>query len=126
MSDQILDYSYCNQAFIDGLNIFLDYTDPDPSTKEQIEGLILRRCLQKKEFKKRSIQRWAISELIGAITNDPYHPIEDIVYRFTLKLCSFEKHSIDADMRNVFHMAEDFIEKEIISLFREKEEGTYP
>lgn len=120
-----MDYSWCNQPFIDGLKAFLDYTDPDPSRKKTDGCLAIRRCLQKKEFEKRCIQRWAISELIEAIVNDPDHSVEDIAYRLALKLCSFAIDAPDEHTRRIFSIASDFIDKEVIGLFR-KEEGVYP
>lgn len=125
MSEYVVDYSYCNQAFVDGLTAFLEYTDPDPLRRKTNNDLVVRRCLQKKDFEKRCIQRWAISELIEAILDDQYNPVEDIAYRFALKLCRFECNSTDEKMRSIFHIAEDFIEKEVIGLFKERE-GVYP
>ena len=121
-----MDYSWCNQAFVDGLYAFLDYTDPDPSKrKPSVNGLAVRKCFQKKQFEKRCIQRWAISELIEAILSDPEHPIEDIAYRLALKFCSFAINAPDERVRNTFSIAEEFIEKEVIGLFKKKE-GVYP
>lgn len=121
-----MDYSWCNQPFVDGLYAFLEYTDPDPSKKKlATNSLAVRRCFQKKEFEKRCIQRWAISELIEAILSDPEHSVEDISYRLALKLCSFAVNAPDEHARNIFSTAEDFIEKEVIGLFK-KEEGVYP
>ena len=121
-----MDYSWCNQPFVDGLYTFLEYTDPDPSKKiPAMNSLAVRRCIQEKEFEKRCIQRWAISELIEAILSDPEHSVEDISYRFALKLCSFAINAPDEGVRNVFNIAADFIEKEVIGIFK-KEEGMYP
>ena len=121
-----MDYSWYNQPFVNDLYAFLDYTDPNPSKKKPaINKLAVRRCLQKEAFEKRCIQRWAISELIKVILDDPEHSIEDISYRFALKRCSFSIISPDEHVRKVFRIAEDFIEKEVIGFFRNKE-GVYP
>lgn len=119
------DYSYYNQAFADGLAKFLDYTDPYPFKHRAKNSLLVQKTLSKREFEKRSIQRWAISELLEAIMDDPWHPIEDITYRFALKLCSFELTANDPMAKNIFHIAAEFIDKEVINLFRRKE-GVYP
>lgn len=76
------------QAFVDGLYAFLDYTEPDNLRDNIKEGLMVRRHAQdkEKEFEKRCIQRWAISELAKAIVEDPDNPVEDVAYRFALKL----------------------------------------
>lgn len=117
------DYSYCNQPFIDGLKAFLDYTTPNSSWAQRKEGLIVRRrSLQKQDFEKRCIQRWAISELIDAITNNPQYPVEETTYRLALKLLCFSNTAADLTMKQVFYIAGDFIEKEVINLFRAKEE----
>lgn len=119
------DYSYYNQPFVDGLAAFLDYTDPYPLDRKSENGVMAQKTLTKKEFEKRSVQRWAVSELMEAILDDPWHPIEDIVYRFALKLCYFEVTAADTTAKSVFHIAEEFVEKEVIGLFHEKE-GVYP
>ena len=86
-----IDYSHCNQAFVDGLWAFLEYTEPNSLRTQQKEGLIVRRCLQKGDFEKRCIQRWAISE----------------------------------SMKKVFRIAAEFIDDEVIGIFRTRE-GIYP
>lgn len=122
----LVDYSYCNQAFIDGLKTFLDYTAPDPFSSQEKEGLIVRRrCSQKRDFEKRCIQRWSIAELINAILDNPQYPVEETTYKFALKLLSFEENVTDPSMKYVFGIAADFIDKEIINLFRMRE-GVYP
>ncbi len=119
------DYSYYNAIFVDGLKAFLDYTTPHVFDNAVTNGLAIRRRLQKSDFEKRCIQRWAISELMESIVNNHQDPVEDTTYKFALKLLSFAAASTNASMRNVFHIAADFIDKEVISLFREKE-GIYP
>lgn len=127
MKEQFIDYSYVNQIFVDGLYAFLDYTDPCSLRNTSKEGLLPRRCLRdkEKEFEKRCVQRWSISELAKTISNDPYNPVEDIAYRFALKMYGFACGSSDAKMRNVFSIAAEFIDKEVIGLFREQH-GVYP
>ena len=115
------------QAFVDGLYAFLDYTEPDNLRNNIKEGLMVRRYAQdkEKEFERRCIQRWAISELAKAIAEDPDNPVEDVAYRFALKLYGYACTSFDAKMRNVFGIAAEFIDKEVIGLFR-TEDGVYP
>lgn len=119
------DYSYYNAVFVDGLKAFLDYTAPHAFDDTVTNGLVIRRRLKKGDFEKRCIQRWAISELMDSIINNPQDPVEDTTYKFALKLLSFEVVSTNASMRKVFHIAADFIDKEVIGLFRTKE-GMYP
>ena len=76
-----IDYSHCNQAFVDGLWAFLEYTEPNSLRTQPKEGLMVRRCLQKGDFEKRCIQRWAISELADSIIKNPYEPVEDTTYK---------------------------------------------
>lgn len=118
---------YERQAFVDGLYAFLDYTEPHNLRNNIKEGLMVRRHAQDKEteFEKRCIQRWAISELAKAIVEDPDNPVEDVAYRFALKLYGYACTSFDAKMRNVFSIAAEFIDKEVIGLFR-TEDGVYP
>ena len=120
-----MDYSYYNQAFVDGLKAFLDYTAPDSLRNNVKEGLVVRRRLQKQDFEKRCIQRWAISQLTESIINNPSEPIEDTTYKLALKLLSFAVNSTNPNVRNVFSIAAAFIEDEVINLFREKA-GIYP
>lgn len=120
-----IDYSYCNAAFVEGLKAFLDYTAPHSFDQELKEGLVVRRCLRKSDIEKRCIQRWAISELMDSIINNPHDPVEETTYKLALKLVSFAIDSTNASMRKVFYIAADFIEKEVIGLFRAKE-GIYP
>lgn len=120
-----IDYSYCNEAFVDSLKAFLDYTAPHSFDQELKEGLAVRRRWQKSDFEKRCIQRWAISELMDSIVNNPHDSVEETTYKLVLKLLSFEVASTNESMRNVFHIAAEFIEKEVIELFRAKE-GIYP
>lgn len=125
-AEMSMDYSYCNEAFVDGLKAFLDYTDPDPSKRVVNEGSIARcGCMRRKDFEKRCIQRWAISELIEAIVDNPQDPVEETTYKLALKLCSFAITAVDASMKNVFSIAADFIDKEVINLFKIRE-GVYP
>ena len=107
---------YEHQAFVDGLYAFLDYTEPDNLRNNIKEGLMVCRHAQdkEKEFEKRCIQRWAISELAKAIVEDP-----------ALKLYGYVCTSFDVKMRNVFGIAAEFIDKEVIGLFR-TEDGVYP
>lgn len=118
---------YERQSFVDGLYAFLDYTEPDNLRSNIKEGLMVRRHTQDKmkEFEKRCIQRWAISELAKAIADDPYNPIQDVTYRFALKLYGYACTSRNGKMRNVFGIAAEFIDKEVIGLFR-TEDGLYP
>lgn len=106
---------------------FLDYTEPDNLRNNIKEGLMVCRHAQdkEKEFEKRCIQRWAISELAKAIVEDPDNPVEDVTYRFALKLYGYACTSFDVKMRNVFGIAAEFIDKEVIGLFR-TEDGVYP
>lgn len=119
------DYSCYNAVFVDGLKAFLDYTTPHAFNNAVTNGLIICRRLQKDDFEKRCIQRWAISELMNLIVNNPQDPVEDTTYKFALELLSFAAVSTNASMRKVFHIAADFIDKEVIGLFRTKE-GMYP
>lgn len=113
---------YEHQAFVDGLYAFLDYTEPDNLRNNIKEGLMVCRHAQdkEKEFEKRCIQRWAISELAKAIVEDPDNLVEDVAYRFALKLYGYVCTSFDVKMRNVFGIA-----AEVIGLFR-TEDGVYP
>lgn len=86
---------------------------------------MVRRHLTKEDFEKRCIQRWAISELIDSIVNNPYEPIEDTTYKLALKLLEFSMNVANENTRRVFVIAADFIEKEVINLFRAKD-GIYP
>lgn len=86
---------------------------------------MIRRHLTKEDFEKRCIQRWAISELIDSIINNPYEPIEDTTYKLALKLLEFSMNAANENTRRVFIIAEDFIENEVINLFRAKD-GIYP
>lgn len=119
------DYSHINQIFVDGLNAFLDYTDPYPLRNTTKEGLVVRRRSSRKEFEKRSIQRWAISELAKAIANDPYSSVEDTTYQFALKMYRFACDSTNMNVMNIFGTAADFINNNVIALFRERD-GIYP
>ena len=82
---------YEHQAFVDGMYAFLDYTEPDNLRNNIKEGLMVCRRAQdkEKEFEKRCIQRWAISELAKTIVEDPDNPVEDVAYRFALKLYGY-------------------------------------
>lgn len=119
------DYSYYNQAFVDDLNAFLDYTIPNTFPDREKGGLVVRRCLTREDYEKRCIQRWAISELVDLIANNPYDQFEDTAYKFALKLLSFEIIAIDEDVKRCFHIASDFIDKEVIGRIRANE-GIYP
>lgn len=122
----LTDYSYCNQPFVDGLKAFLDYTTPNSPHVQEKEGLIVRRrFMQKQDFEKRCIQRWAISELINSITNNPQDPIEETTYKLALKMFYFANAATNMSVKRVFCIAGDFIEKEVINLFRARE-GVYP
>lgn len=118
---------YERQEFVDRLYAFLDYTDPETFRNRIKEGLVMRHCPQSKEdvFERRSIQRWAISELAKAILEEPENSVEDVTYRFALKLYGYACDSPDKKMRNVFSIAAEFIDKEVIGLFRERD-GVYP
>lgn len=118
---------YERQEFVDGLHAFLDYTDPETFRNHIKEGLVVRHCSQNKEeaFERRCIQRWAISELTKAILDEPENPVEDITYRFALKMYGYACNSPDEKMRTVFSIAAEFIDKEVIGLFRERD-GVYP
>lgn len=107
------DYSCYNAVFVDGLKTFLDYTTPHAFDNAVTNGLIIRRRLQKDDFEKRCIQRWAISELMNLIVNNPQDPVEDTTYKFALELLSFAAVSTNASMRKVFHIAADFIDKRL-------------
>ena len=65
------------------------------------------------------------TDLAKAIVTDPDNPVEDVAYRFALKLYGYACTSFDAKMRNVFGIAAEFIDKEVIGLFR-TEDGVYP
>lgn len=119
------DYSCYNAVFVDGLKAFLDYTTPHALDNIATNGLVIRRRLQKGNFEKCCIQRWTISELIDSIVNNPQDPVEETTYKLALKLLSFEVVATNESMRKVFHIAADFIDKEVIGLFRTKE-GIYP
>lgn len=119
------DYSCYNAIFVAGLQAFLDYTTPHALDNTVTNGMVARRRLQKGDFEKRCIQRWAISELMDSIVNNPQEPVEDTTYKLALKLLSFEAVATNESTRKVFHIAADFIDKEVIGLFRTKE-GMYP
>lgn len=59
------------------------------------------------------------------IIDNPYEPVEETTYKFALKLLHFEKAATNANVKRLFHIAADFIEKEVINLFRMRE-GVYP
>lgn len=122
----VVDYSYANQAFVNGLQAFLDYTEPNAFRKNVVkDGIIPRKRVRKEDFEKRSIQRWAISELIDSIVCNPYEPVEDTTYQLAIKFLAFAKTATNAHARMIFEIAGDFIDKEVISLFRNRE-GVYP
>lgn len=122
----VVDYSYANQAFVNGLQAFLDYTEPNAFRKNVVkDGIIPRKRVRKEDFEKRSIQRWAISELIDSIVCNPYEPVEDTTYQLAIKFLAFAKTATNARARMIFEIAGDFIDKEVISLFRNRE-GVYP
>lgn len=118
---------YERQEFVDGLHAFLDYTDPKTFRNHIKDGLATRRYPQNREktFERNSIQRWAISELTKAILEEPENSVEDITYRFALRLYGYACNSSDKKMRNVFSIAAEFIDREVIGLFRERD-GIYP
>lgn len=121
----LIDYSYINQAFVDGLKVFLDYSAPNPFRNDVKDGLILRRKPSKEAFEKRCIQRWAISELIDSIINNPNDPVEETTYKLALKFLEFAQTAPTINARMVFAIAGDFLDKKVINLFRERE-GVYP
>ncbi len=121
----LIDYSYANQAFVDGLKAFLDYSTPNPSRDGMKEGLMLRRRLSKEAFEKRCIQRWAISELINSIIDNPYDPVEETTYKLALKFLHFAQTAATASAKMVFCIAGNFLDKEVINVFRNRE-GIYP
>lgn len=86
---------YERQEFVDGLHAFLDYTDPETFRNHIKEGLVVRHCSQNKEesFERRCIQRWAISELTKAILDEPENSVEDVTYRFALKMYGYACNS---------------------------------
>lgn len=120
-----IDYSHCNQVFVDGLRAFLEYTAPNSLRTQQKDSLMVRRCLQNGGFEKRCIQRWAISELADSIIKNPYEPVEETTYKLALKLYSFEKTTVSESMKKVFRVAAEFIDNEVIGIFRTRE-GIYP
>ena len=72
-----VDYSYANLAFVDGLQAFLDYTEPNAFRENTNEGVMVRKRVRKEDFEKRCIQRWARSELMYSIAHSPHQSIED-------------------------------------------------
>lgn len=121
----LIDYSCINQAFVDGLKAFLDYSAPNPFRDDIKDGLMLRGKLSKQAFEKRCIQRWAISELIDSIINNPNVPVEETTYKLALKFLHFAQTATTASAKMVFYIAGDFLDKKVINLFRERE-GVYP
>ena len=79
------DYSCYNAIFVAGLQAFLDYTTPHALDNTVTNGMVARRRLQKGDFEKRCIQRWAISELMDSIVNNPQEPVEDTTYKLALE-----------------------------------------
>ena len=120
-----VDYSYANQAFIDGLQAFLDYTEPNAFRKFTKDGIMPRKRVRKEDFEKRCIQRWAISELMDSIGRNPHQAVEDTTYQLALQFLAFAKTATNPSARMVFEVAGDFIDKEVIGLFRNRE-GVYP
>lgn len=120
-----VDYSYANLAFVDGLQAFLDYTEPNAFRENTNEGVMVRKRVGKEDFEKRCIQRWAISELMDSIAHSPHQSIEDTTYQLALKFLAFAGTANNAGARKVFEIAGDFIGKEVIGLFRNRE-GVYP
>lgn len=120
-----VDYSYGNQLFADGLQAFLDYTEPNAFRAVTKEGIMPRKRVRKEDFEKRCIQRWAISELIDSITRNPNQAVEDTTYQLALKFLAFAQTASNPAARMVFEVAGDFIDKEVIGLFRNRE-GVYP
>lgn len=120
-----VDYSYANLAFVDGLQAFLDYTEPNAFRENTNEGVMVRKRVRKEDFEKRCIQRWAISELMDSIAHSPHQSIEDTTYQLALKFLAFAGTANNAGARKVFEIAGDFIDKEVIGLFRNRE-GVYP
>lgn len=120
-----VDYSYANLAFVDGLQAFLDYTEPNAFRENTNEGIMVRKRVRKEDFQKRCIQRWAISELMDSIAHSPHQSVEDTTYQLALKFLAFAGTATSAGARKVFEIAGDFIDKEVIGLFRNKD-GVYP
>lgn len=121
----LIDYSCFNQAFVDGLKAFLDYSAPNAFPDETKNGLIPRRKLSKKAFEKRCIQRWAISELVDSILDNPHDSVEETTYKLALKFLQFAQTAPSESEKMIFCIAGDFLDKQVISLFR-KAEGVYP
>ena len=121
----LIDYSYLNQAFVDGLKAFLDYSAPNAFRDETKEGLVPRWRLPKEAFEKRCIQRWAISELVDSIVDNPYDSVEETTYKLTLKFLHFAQTAPSTSAKMIFCIAGDFLDNEVINLFR-KGEGVYP
>ena len=120
-----VDYSYANLAFVDGLQAFLDYTEPNAFRENTNEGVMVRKRVRKEDFEKRCIQRWAISELMDSIAHSPHQSIEDTTYQLALKFLAFAGTANNAGARKVFEITGDFIDKEVIGLFRNRD-GVYP
>lgn len=121
----VVDYSYANQAFLDGLQAFLDYTEPNAFREIHKEGMMPRKRVRKEDFEKRCIQRWAISELMESIARNPHQAVEDTTYQLALTFLAFATTAINPSARMVFEVAGNFIDKEVIGLFRNRE-GVYP
>ena len=86
---------------------------------------MVRKRVRKEDFEKRCIQRWAISELMDSIAHSPHQSIEDTTYQLALKFLAFAGTANNAGARKVFEIAGDFIDKEVIGLFRNRD-GVYP
>ena len=121
--ESVKDHSYVNEAFIEGLRTFLDYTDPAQIPPKN--GLMVRRHFQKEQFEARCIKRWAVSELVDYISVNPCIPVEESTYEFALMLLQFKENAAEASVKKIFAIAEDFIEKEVLDIFK-AEEGVYP
>ncbi len=86
---------------------------------------MLRRQFSKEAFEKRCVQRWAISELINSIIDNPSDPVEETTYRLALKFLHFAQMATTTTAKAVFAIAGDFLDKEVINVFRERE-GVHP
>ena len=114
-----------NRVFVYMLREFLKQTDPKTIRGVSKERMLIPKKPTPTDFQKYSIQRWAISELITAILANPCNSAEDTAYRLALTFYKCAYAAVDSRMYEVFHIAAEFVDKEVIGLFRNNR-GIYP
>ena len=114
-----------NRVFVYMLREFLKQTDPKTIRGVSKERMLMQKKPTPTDFQKYSVQRWAISELITAILANPCNSAEDTAYRLALTFYKCAYAAVDSRMYEVFHIAAEFVDKEVIGLFRNNR-GIYP